>query len=93
METIKDYIQSENGSRQKEYWWAYAIYQGRVVIDGYYNSEQEARKFAYNKLPGNYEVVCLPTRDRARATQIIKHRVLETTGDIDFALQRAKHKL
>jgi len=75
------------------YWWAYAIYQGKLVIDGWYRTEQEANHLAYLKLPCRFEVICLSTRDRARATQAIKHQVLEETGDIDQALKRAKHKI
>ena len=89
METLKDYIKRDGGS--KEYFWAYAIYMGKLVIDGFYRTSQDAYNFAYQKVPVRFEVICLGTRDRAKAVNIIKHQVLESTRDLDFALKRAKH--
>lgn len=89
METLRDYVHNDNGS--KEYYWAYAIYQGKLIIDGYYRTYNDAYNFAYQKIPVRFEVVCLGTKDRRKAVNIIKHQVLESTSDLDFALRRAKH--
>jgi ribosomal protein L16/L10AE len=82
----------ETGESGKRYYWAYAIYQGRLLIDGWYADEQQAYEFARRRIPVKFEVIALNTYNRQSATQKIKHEVLEQTGDIDFALQRAKHK-
>lgn len=91
METLTE--KNNNGSSDKHYYWAYAIYQGKLLIDGWYIDEQQAYSFASRRMPVRFEVICLKTKDRGKATQTIKHQVLEQTQDIDFALQRAKHKL
>jgi hypothetical protein len=96
-ETIKDYLDSDNGSKPEHHrqpvWWAYAIYQGKLVIDGWYYTEMECYTFAAKNIPCRFEVISLDTINRASATQKIKHQILDETGDIDFALKRAKHKL
>lgn len=73
------------------YWWAYAVYQGKLLIDGWYPSENEAYQFASRRIPVHFEVVELATRDKWRATRAIKHLTLEATNDIDFAIKRARH--
>ena len=73
------------------YYWNYAIYQGKLLIDGCYNNEQEAMQFGYKNIPVAFETVPLNTKDRSKATQVIKRRVWEQTGDIDQALKRARH--
>ncbi len=87
METI--FTEGSNG--RHSYYWNYAIYQGRLLIDGWYPLEQEATQFGYKNIPVAFETIPLNTKDRNRATQVIKRRVWEQTGDIDQALRRAKH--
>jgi len=87
METIFE----ESVSSRHSFYWNYTIYQGRLLIDGYYNDEQEATQFGYKNIPVAFETVPLNTKDRNRATQVIKRRVWEQTGDIDQALKRARH--
>ena len=88
METIFEEV-----TRGKDnYWYNYAIYNGRLIVDGFYFSEQEALQFGSKNIPVGYKTVNIATRDRSKATQIIKRRVWEETNDIDMALRRAKHE-
>jgi len=91
METITQYRTAINSDNGKNYWWAYAIYQGKLVIDGAYATEQEAWSFANRRIPVHSNIICLGTKDRYKAGRLIKHQVLEETDNIDLALKRAKH--
>lgn len=77
--------------RGKATWWIYAVYQGKLLIDGYYRSEQEAYSFGQRKMPSGFKVIELHTTDKVRATQELKHLMVEEI-DLSFGLQRAKHK-
>ena len=74
------------------YYWIYGRYNGKLVILGCKSSEEEANQYGYEKLDFNFDVVGLPTKDRGRATSMIKARVLDKTANIDTALQRASHR-
>lgn len=75
------------------YWWIKATHEGRLVILGPYSTEGEASGFGFQRLGTDFEVYDLPTRDKARATSMIKARILKQTSNLDTALQRARHKL
>jgi hypothetical protein len=53
--------------------------------------EVDAHEKGRNKLNGDYKVVELPTVDMSAATRMIKARILEETGDLTRALERARH--
>lgn len=72
--------------------WVTTVYQGRRVILGPYDTEEKANAVGFEKLENNYEVVELPTRDRARATQQIRHRYFEKGDGLDTVLKRMMHK-
>ena len=74
------------------YFWIVARYGGRLVILGPKIDEQEANEFGYQKLDTPFDIIGLPTRDRARATSMIKARHLDDTGNLGQALQRARHQ-
>jgi len=74
------------------YYWIYGRYNGKLVILGCKSSEEEANQYGYEKLEFPFDVVGLPTKDRGRATSMIKARVLDKTANIDTALQRASHR-
>lgn len=94
MEGIKDYLADEQPTKVKQmYYYIWAIINGRLYVDGAYESEQDALRFGANKIRHYFEIEALPTRDLSSATQIIKHKRLEQTGDLEKATQRAKHKL
>jgi len=93
METIQDFIESDNGGgKRREYWWNYAIYGGKLVVDGPYSDEREATSFGYKNIPCVFETVCLSSRNTAKCTQIIKRKVWGEMHSLDFALKRASHK-
>ncbi len=73
-----------------KYQWIYGINgsTGRGVILGPFNDEDEALERASNL--GEVKVHSLPTRDQARATQIIKAKLLRGKG-ISQAMQRVRH--
>lgn len=74
-----------------KYFWIYCIYQGRPVIDGYWTTEQEAYQYGSKKMPVSFQLHCTNTINRARATQEIKHKIWDQTGNLDLGLSRAKH--
>ena len=88
METI---FEESSSNGRHSYWYNYAIYNGRLIVDGFYSSEQEATQFGYKNIPVQFTTIALPTKDRNKATQICKRKVWEQTGDIDQALKRARH--
>lgn len=65
----------------------------RPVLLGPFNTQYEANQCGYRDLQGVFEVVELPTCDRARATQILKYRKLGQTHNIETSLERIRHKL
>lgn len=74
------------------YYWIVALVGERTVLIGPYDSRQEANDVGYGKVGGYFDVVELMTRDRSRASQMVKEMKLEKTGDIDKALERVKHE-
>ena len=73
------------------YYWIVAQHQGRTLIIGPKITEEDANRMGFDKLDGNFDVVALPTRDRGKATSMIKARILDRTGDIDEATKRFRH--
>ena len=92
METIEDYANEPNKGR-RSYFWIYAIINGKLFVDGGFSTSDEAYAMGYEKVKHFFEVVSLPTKTLATATQAIKHDRLDSTGDIELAMQRAKHKI
>lgn len=78
---------------QRTYYWIYGNHNGRLFVLGCKSSEEEANQFGYEKLEIPFDVIGLPTKDRGRATSMIKARVLDNTADIDYSLQRASHTI
>lgn len=74
-------------------WWIKASSQGRPVVLGWYNTEEEANTVGFQQLGGDFEAYELPTTDKARATAMIKAKILNQTSDLDMALRRVSHKL
>lgn len=82
-----------DGITSKEYYWIIANYGGRLVVIGPKSTDSEAQSMAYEKLDVPFEIVPLQTRDRSRATSILKARKLEATGNLGQSIQRARHKI
>jgi len=78
-------------SMLNEYYWIWAVYQGRLVIVGPKTNETDAYKLGSEKLPCVFNIERLRTRDRAQATRIIKAKYLESSGNLEQAMKRANH--
>lgn len=75
------------------FWWIVTTFKGQPVILGPYTSEEEASQVGFEKLGGNFESYELPTRDKSKATSMIKARILNKTSDLETALRKAKHQI
>lgn len=81
----------------KQYYWICAIdkVSGRPIVDGAYNSEQEAHQYGFSKNinGGDFEVCMFPTSNRIMARDLFKHKILDRTGDISTVFKRARYKV
>lgn len=75
------------------YYWILATKDGRTVVLGAYDTEEDANRIGFEKLEGGFEVVELPTRDIAKATKMLKYRKFDQTSKLEEAIKRAKHKI
>lgn len=77
------------------FWWLVTFSdKGQLVILGKYDTELEANKVGLTRLKGrSFQVFALNTSDQARATKIIKYKVLEETNSLESALKRARHSI
>jgi len=76
------------------YWYIVTKQNGRMVLLGSYDTAPEAEGIAMEKLSSDYEVVQMPTRDRAKATQMLRHKMLRSNGgSLDESLRRMKHTI
>ena len=67
---------------------------GRMVLLGPYNDDREAGSIAMEKIIGDYEIVQMSTRDRAKATQMLRHKLLKGDGgDLSVVLRRMRHTI
>lgn len=89
--TLQGNIRRREGNRT--YYWITFRRNGRLVILGPENSEDEAYSRGFLSQESDFEVVPLRTRDKARATSQLKAQLLDKTQNIDLALQRARHKI
>ena len=74
----------------KEYWWVVANYEGRKVILGAFNTNEDAYQEGYSKIDGDFETVALPTRDMGRAVRMLRMRGEEGLAD---SLRRTRHTI
>ena len=65
-----------------------------MVLLGPYNDQPEAESVALEQINTAYETVPMPTRDRAKATQMLRHKILRGDGgNLDDSLRRMKHTI
>jgi len=93
LEKLEERLPQRRSSSHRIYWWVLAEHEGKSVIFGPKATEEEAYNLGFDKLNGRFEVVSLPTRDRAKATSMLKARMFEDTGDLDKSLRKFRHKL
>lgn len=65
---------------------------GKLVIIGPKQTEEEANEFGFQKLDSPFEIHALQTRDRGRATSQLKAKLLDSTSNLGTALQHAQHQ-
>ena len=76
------------------YWWITATSgNGKLVVLGPYFTEESANDYAFRHLGSNFETHQLSTRDMSKATRVLKKKLFDRIGDLDSALQRAKHNI
>jgi len=78
----------------RDWWYIITKQNGRAVLLGPYNDAREAEEIAMEKLTTGYEVVAMATRDRAKATQMLRHKILRGNGgSLEESLKRMKHTI
>ena len=56
------------------YYWNFGLVNGKPVLVGYFDTEAEAAEAGFNDFDGgNFDSYPLNTKDRARATQMVKY--------------------
>lgn len=73
------------------YYWITTIQDGRPVIIGPANSEEEAQNLGFQKLSNDFEVHALNTSNEAEATRMLKAKILNKTADLGKALNKFNH--
>jgi len=81
---------------KRDFYYLVFKHEGRMVVwlipDC--QNDAEAHRKGFEKLQGTiFEVVKRNYNDTGRVTQEMKARNLDSTGDIESSLRRAKHKL
>ena len=79
-------------TQQQTYYWIWGESQGRRIALGPYDTDEEAHEKGAALIGGYFDVVPLNTRDFRKATQMLKARSLGETHNINYALERVKHK-
>ena len=90
---LSPYKMPRLGRGQQDYFYVVAKIDGRFAVLGPYSDESLAYEIGSNKLNSSFDVISLPTKDRTRATQIVRHHVLDNSGDLSLALRRMRHSV
>ena len=82
---------------RQEWWWTWVVdpVDGRIVVLGPAETEEEAREEGFRKVSHlSFEVVKLGTRDRTYARDIINSQRLGQSAQLeDIIRKRAKYKV
>lgn len=74
------------------YWWCLGMASGKTILIGPYDSEADAVEAGFRAFDGgNFETYELKTRDRAKATQMVKYKIHEGGKSLDEAMQPISH--
>jgi len=85
--SYKDSYSDSHSITQRDFYWVYGLTPtGKKVTLGAYTSTAEADRRASQL--DEAEIFELPTRDRARAVQMIRAKLLKRGEQIDKALER-----
>jgi hypothetical protein len=77
----------------REWYWITCITPtGKGCLLGPYPDFETANRTGYEKLDVAFEVICLPTKDSAKANQMFRSKKLDGNTGIDQALSRNMHE-
>lgn len=93
MEGMPDRLSGTGGRMGAEYWWVGAMHNGRPVVMGHWNTEEEAMQEGNKKLR-NIPFHCykLPYYGMDNATGIIRKKLLDETGNLESVLARVRRR-
>jgi len=74
-------------------YWIWKLYKGRIVILGCEETENDAYTKGLSNFGGEFEIHESMSRDRTRARDEIKAKLLNQTKDLDLVLRRARYKM
>ena len=76
------------------YYWNLGLAAGKVVLIGPFDTEAEAAESGFLAFDGgNFTTHELPTKDRGRATQMIKYKRIESGMSAGEAMENISHKV
>lgn len=79
-------------STQKFWYWVTGRREGNMVLLGPYTTKDEADEYGFDGFPdGGYETHLLGTRNRAQATQMLKHVLFSETRDLNLSMKPFRH--
>lgn len=76
---------------KQTHYWLVTQTSGKTVLIYGGITEKEAYDKGLRKLDGFFEVIALPTRDVAKASQMYKGRRLEAGDGLDQSMERLQH--
>ena len=85
-------IQYTPSAEVGKWYWIWGLENGRRILWGPYNSSDEAYRIGYERLTHDFDVEALPTRDEAKASRIMKSKLLHNGTTPSDALKRLSHQ-
>lgn len=78
---------------QRLFYWVTGKIDGKVHLLGKYETESEADDMGFKAFKNSpYEIHPLPTSNRVKATQMLKHKFFEDSGDLQGSMVPVSHK-
>lgn len=74
------------------YWWIWAIEEGRRIVWGPFQTQEEGTQKAYATLQGDFSVIPLKTRNEVEASRQLRAKVLVETQDVSSTFRRFEHE-
>lgn len=76
-----------------DYYYIVTTVNGKLYLLGPYTTEEKALDVADEEVDTEFEIIGLPTRNRTKATQMVRARVLDQTHNITHSVERMKHTM
>jgi len=77
--------------RQTSWFYLVGKCEGKTVLIGPEATKELANQKGFQLFDGVFEIYELSTKDRARATQMLKAKLADQTGNLSEALHPVKH--